>query len=150
MRVEGPEATGPPAGDVHPSDHHVLLPHPTDQVEGTLDEHPPGVGVLALPERHLPRCHADLLPGGQEIAGLSIRHAREDRQRTQLVEIHQIVARYRCTKWTAIAPSPTAEATRFIESSRTSPAAKTPGTPVSREYGGRGSRQASGASVLSS
>ena len=36
-----------------------------------------------------------------------------------------------------MAPSPTAEATRFIESSRTSPAAKTPGTLVSRVNGGR-------------
>ena len=36
-----------------------------------------------------------------------------------------------------MAPSPTADATRFIESRRTSPAAKTPGTLVSRGYGGR-------------
>ena len=35
----------------------------------------------------------------------------------------------------AIAPSPTADATRFIESSRTSPAAKTPGRLVSSANG---------------
>ena len=39
-----------------------------------------------------------------------------------------------------MAPSPTAEATRFMESSRTSPAANTPGTLVSRANGARGSR----------
>ena len=39
-----------------------------------------------------------------------------------------------------MAPSPTAEATRFIESSRTSPAANTPGTLVSSAYGGRRQR----------
>ena len=38
-----------------------------------------------------------------------------------------------------MAPSPTAEATRFIESSRTSPAANTPGTLVSSANGTRGS-----------
>ncbi len=36
-----------------------------------------------------------------------------------------------------MAPSPTADATRFIESSRTSPAAKTPGTLVSSANGVR-------------
>ncbi len=40
-----------------------------------------------------------------------------------------------------MAPSPTADATRFIESSRTSPAANTPGRLVSSEYGARASDQ---------
>src|SRR5207253_4639517 len=35
--------------------------------------------------------------------------------------------RYSCTNWTAIAPSPTADATRLTEAGRTSPAANTPG-----------------------
>ena len=38
---------------------------------------------------------------------------------------------------TAIAPSPTADATRLADSARTSPAAKTPGTLVSRWNGWR-------------
>ena len=42
---------------------------------------------------------------------------------------------------TAIAPSPTADATRFADSDRTSPATKMPGTLVSRWYGGRSSGQ---------
>ena len=36
-----------------------------------------------------------------------------------------------------MAPSPTADATRFIDSSRTSPAANTPGRLVSRANGAR-------------
>jgi hypothetical protein len=36
-----------------------------------------------------------------------------------------------------MAPSPTAEVTRFIELERTSPAANTPGRLVSRKWGGR-------------
>ncbi len=47
-------------------------------------------------------------------------------------------------RYTDIAPSPTAEATRFIESSRTSPAANTPGTLVSRAYGVRPAGQRDG------
>jgi hypothetical protein len=42
-----------------------------------------------------------------------------------------------CTKLTAIAPSPTAEAQRFTDPLRTSPAAKTPGRLVSSSNGGR-------------
>lgn len=43
-----------------------------------------------------------------------------------------------------MAPSPTADATRLTDAARTSPAAKTPGTLVSRWYGSRGSRQPAG------
>ena len=39
--------------------------------------------------------------------------------------------------WTAMAPSPTAEATRLTDRWRTSPAANTPGRLVSRNSGGR-------------
>src|ERR687896_602331 len=45
--------------------------------------------------------------------------------------------KYSCTNWTAIAPSPTAAATRLTEPDRTSPAANTPGRLVSRKYGYR-------------
>src|SRR5690242_14993108 len=41
------------------------------------------------------------------------------------------VARCSCTNCTAIEPSPTAAAQRFVDPERTSPAAKTPGTLVS-------------------
>ena len=45
--------------------------------------------------------------------------------------------RYSSTNCTAIAPSPTAEATRFVEPDRTSPAANTLGRLVSSKNGGR-------------
>ena len=41
-------------------------------------------------------------------------------------------SRYVCRSWIAMAPSPTADATRLIELARTSPAANTPGTLASR------------------
>ena len=45
------------------------------------------------------------------------------------------MARYSWTARTALEPSPTAEATRFIDPSRTSPTAKTPGAEVSNGNG---------------
>jgi hypothetical protein len=46
-------------------------------------------------------------------------------------------ARYWWISLTAVAPSPTEDATRLMEPDRTSPTAKTPGTLVSRRNGGR-------------
>src|SRR5947209_14884280 len=48
-----------------------------------------------------------------------------------------ISLRYSWTNWTAIAPSPTAEATRLTEPARTSPAANTPARLVSSRNGWR-------------
>ena len=48
-----------------------------------------------------------------------------------------MVLKYSCTNWTAIAPSPTADATRLTDPDRTSPAANTPGRLVSSMNGGR-------------
>src|SRR5438876_402265 len=53
------------------------------------------------------------------------------------VGVTHISFRYSCTNWTAIAPSPTAEATRLTEAERTSPAANTPGRLVSSRNGCR-------------
>ena len=52
-----------------------------------------------------------------------------------------ISLRYSWTNWTDIAPSPTAEATRFTDPERTSPAANTPGWLVSSRNGGRATPQ---------
>src|SRR3954468_1502351 len=52
--------------------------------------------------------------------------------------------RYRWASVTAIAPSPTAEATRLTESARASPATNTPGTLASSGHGSRSSGQPRG------
>jgi len=57
------------------------------------------------------------------------------------VRLSHLSLRYSCTNWTAIAPSPTAEATRLTELDRTSPAANTPGRLVSSRNGCRGAVQ---------
>ena len=59
---------------------------------------------------------------------------RSDRQRAPCFS-----ARKRCTCCTAMAPSPTADATRLIEPCRTSPAKKIPGELDSRNSGSRSS-----------
>src|SRR5713226_7252389 len=51
-------------------------------------------------------------------------------------------AKARWTRWMAMAPSPTAEATRFTLPERTSPTANTPGRLVSSICGGRASDHA--------
>src|SRR5438132_6120201 len=53
------------------------------------------------------------------------------------IRLSHLSLRYSCTNWTAIEPSPTAEATRLAEPDRTSPAAKTPGRLVSNRNGCR-------------
>src|SRR4249920_1009866 len=52
------------------------------------------------------------------------------------VRLSHLSLRYSSTNCTAIAPSPTAEATRLTEPDRTSPAANTPGRLVSSKNGG--------------
>ena len=59
---------------------------------------------------------------------------------------HHLISRYRCTSMTAMAPSPTAEATRLADSARASPATNTPGILLSRWYGARSSIQPAGRS----
>src|SRR5258707_15551501 len=63
--------------------------------------------------------------------------------------IHVIGHGYRLPRYwwmncTAIEPSPTADATRFTERPRTSPATKMPGTLASSRYGSRSNFQPSG------
>src|SRR5215472_1906078 len=53
--------------------------------------------------------------------------------------------KYSWTSWIAVAPSPTADATRLTERQRASPAANTPGMLVSKKYGSRSSLQRLGA-----
>src|SRR6516164_9916067 len=53
--------------------------------------------------------------------------------------------RYSWTSWIAVAPSPTADATRLTERQRASPAANTPGMLVFKKYGSRSSLQRLGA-----
>src|SRR4051794_5607548 len=71
------------------------------------------------------------LQAGESIGFSVIRH-------DELLHVAGNWLRYWCTNWTAMAPSPTADATRLTEPERTSPAANTPGWLVSSMNGWRG------------
>jgi hypothetical protein len=57
-----------------------------------------------------------------------------------VVKVQALTPTATWTDRTALAPSPTAAATRFIEPRRTSPTANTPGMLVSNGSGGRPSK----------
>ena len=65
MLVPGAEPTGPSARYVHPSHDRVLATDVAYEFDRTIDEHPPEVRVLALPEEIAPRFDAYLGTGLQ-------------------------------------------------------------------------------------
>jgi hypothetical protein len=64
-----------------------------DQVNGTLDEHPPEVRVLTLAEQIDPGLDTNLGTALDQLRELLVGQAVEDGQRAELVDTHQIVAR---------------------------------------------------------
>ena len=64
-----------------------------DQVDGTVDEHPPVVGGLALVEQLDPGLDADLGAALDQLGELLVAQTVEDAERAELVDAHQIVAR---------------------------------------------------------
>src|SRR5207244_6904261 len=101
--------------------------------------------ALALVEEQLARCEPPLAPGPGEPRQLRVAEARQDRDVSQALDGHRAAGvrtppRYWCTSCTAIDPSPTADATRLMDWSRTSPATNTPGRLVSSGKGSRSIR----------
>ena len=68
---------------------------------------------------------------------LELGHAHHRHLHRLLTAVVYPYSRYSCTRRTAMAASPTAEATRLIDPLRTSPAANTPGRLVSSRNGWR-------------
>ena len=91
------------------------------------------VDARQRPEVHEDDAAAQL--GRVERLGVEPRDRAAERGHVQTVELGhrpwRTAAKWSCTSWTAIAPSPTAVAQRFVDPERTSPAAKIPGTLVS-------------------
>ena len=94
MLVPGTESAGPAAGDVHPADDGVLPADMTDQLDLSLDQDPPVVGMVAFAEQVDSWLEGDLVASRRSnCVELVVAQALEDRQRAQLVDAHQIVAR---------------------------------------------------------
>jgi hypothetical protein len=60
MLVPGAESAGPTARHVHPPDYGVFAAEEPQEIDGTVDEHPPEIRVLALAEQLSSRLDADL------------------------------------------------------------------------------------------
>src|SRR5215831_7047651 len=117
------------------------VPHIAFAVDD-LDEAVKGKEILIAPNEPSAGVRvAFILHDGAPVELLQFYEAKTVRMCTSRV---QIKARYSCASRTSIAPSPTADATRFIAPARTSPAANAPGTLVSSGSGSRDSFQSRG------
>ena len=91
--VPGTEAARPTTWHIHPRDHRVFATDTADEIDSAIDEHPPEVRGLALPE-HLDAgldLHLDTV--GDQIGKLIIGKAVKYAQGAKIVNTHQIVAR---------------------------------------------------------
>src|SRR6516165_4328164 len=80
-----------------------------------------------------------ILPSiGRKLDG-KMRCGRRKRSRLGHARLLHSACKYSCISWIAVAPSPTADATRLTERERASPAANTPGMLVSKKKGSRSS-----------
>ena len=134
-----------PRTRVHPAlrgaiDHQILPARQLREHHGSVHQNVEARRRITL-RVHRPRLDRFDTPVSTELRQLCVGELLEQEQRPQFLRITRGAtlrllghgfARYLCTSITAIAPSPTADATRLAESDRTSPAANTPGTLVSR------------------
>jgi hypothetical protein len=91
--IPGAETAGPAARHVHPRDHGILAAVVADEIDGTVDQHPPEVRVLTLVKQFDPGLDANLGAALDQFSELLVGQAVEDAQRAELVDAHQIVAR---------------------------------------------------------
>ena len=91
--VPGAEPAGPAARHVHIPDHGVLAADVAHEVDGTLDEHPPEVSVLALAEQIDAGLDANLGTALDQLRELAVSQAVEEAEGSKLAGAHHIVAR---------------------------------------------------------
>jgi len=96
--VPGLEPAGPTTRSVHPRDYGVLTTDVPHEIDGTVEQHPPEVRVLALAEQVDARLDTDLRSGLGQLRELLVGQTRKEAQRAELIDSHQTVARYRCTR----------------------------------------------------
>lgn len=122
-------------------DLHVLVADPARHDDRAGEQHVEALCGVALDDDLLAHRNRDDVAVLAHPPELIVVEVLEEEQAAQLVrwDADLVVgcgghcsSRYRCTSVTAMAPSPTADATRFTESARTSPATNTPGMLDSR------------------
>jgi hypothetical protein len=87
------EPAGPAARCVHPRDHGVLAADVTPELDGPVHEHPPVVRVLALMEQVDPGLDTHLGAGFDQLRKLLVGQTVEEAERSEVVDVHQVVAR---------------------------------------------------------
>ena len=110
--------------------HHVDPVDAARPLDRALGDHHEPLHRLALDGDRVANLERSLDAARRECGQRLVVDALEQVEVGQQLD-HSAPARYSCTKLTAIDPSPTAEATRFIDWLRTSPATNRPGMVVS-------------------
>jgi hypothetical protein len=91
--VPGPETTGPATRHIHLPDHDVLAADVAHEGDGTVDQHPPEVGVVALVEQVDAWLDSHLGAGLGQLSELSVGQTVEEVYCAEVVGSHQTVAR---------------------------------------------------------
>src|SRR4029079_4503681 len=113
---------------------HVVVAR---QFHAPGEQDPHVVGRLPFTEQFVPFRDRDLITDSHQLGQLLLAETFGEKRVVKVVGDGHMVSRYMCTRLTAVEPSPTADATRFIDARRTSPAANTPGRLVSNRNGAR-------------
>jgi len=91
--VPGAETAGPQSRDVHGADHDVLATDMSEEVDRTLEEDPPRVGVLTLPEQDGTRLEPHLRARRHELCELVVGHPVEQAEAAQIGHPGHVAAR---------------------------------------------------------
>src|SRR5262249_29129015 len=94
------ESTSPAPGRVHLRDDGLLATDVAPQVDDTLEEHPPVIGVLTFSKKLDPGLCADVLAALDELHQLRVAQAVKQAQRAQLLDAdtHGQSLRWRTTR----------------------------------------------------
>ena len=91
--IPGAEPASPAPRHIHPGNDVVLPANMPDEINGTVDQHPPEVRILALPKQVDAGLDGNLSAARDQIGELIICQTIEDAQRAKIISQHQIVAR---------------------------------------------------------
>ncbi|GAB3551846.1 hypothetical protein GCM10027404_21710 [Arthrobacter tumbae] len=91
--IPGTESAGPSSRDIHCPDDGIFAPNMAKQLEGTVDQYPPGVRRFALVRKDDARFDGDLCARFDEVDKLLVAEAFEEADSSKLARVHQIVPR---------------------------------------------------------
>jgi hypothetical protein len=87
--VPTPESTCPSPRHIHLPDHDVFPPDVAHEIECTVDQHPPEIGVVTLVEKLDSGFDACLGARVEQFAELGVAQALEQIERSKVVNVHR-------------------------------------------------------------